>query len=128
MPIKRIECNDAPKAIGPYSQAVEAGDFVFVSGQLAIDPVSGNIVGEGIEEQTARVLGNIENILVSCGLSLGDIVKCEVFLTDIGDFSAMNAVYASKFTQEVKPARFVAQAAALPKKALIEIACVASRK
>jgi 2-iminobutanoate/2-iminopropanoate deaminase len=123
--IKTIMTDNAPRAIGPYSQAVSAGNFVFVSGQLPLNPATGDIVPAGIKEQTAQVLENINAILVSAGLSTEHVVKTEVFLKDIDDFAAMNEVYASFFTGRTKPARFTVQVSRLPRGALIEIACMA---
>jgi 2-iminobutanoate/2-iminopropanoate deaminase len=122
---KKIECADAPAAIGPYSQAVLAGDFLFISGQIPIDPDSGEIIKEGIERQTLLVLENAEKILRSSGLELSDVVKVDVFLSDIEDFSVMNEAYGSKFSGDVKPARCVVQAARLPKDVRIELSCIA---
>ena len=122
---KTIKCADAPAAIGPYSQAVQAGDFLFVSGQIPIDPGNGEIVKEGIKQQTLLVIENAEKILRSAGLELSDVVKVDVFLSDIQDFTAMNEVYGSKFTGDAKPARCVVQAARLPKDVRIELSCIA---
>ncbi len=121
----RINSKKAPKAIGPYSHAVRAGDTVYVSGQIALDPATGKIAGTTIEEQTRQTLKNIQAILAEAGLTLEDVVKSEVFLKDIDDFSRMNAVYAEMFGKEVKPARATMQIAKLPFDALIEIVCTA---
>jgi 2-iminobutanoate/2-iminopropanoate deaminase len=123
--ITQIITDQAPKAIGPYSQAICAGDYVFVSGQIAIDPVIGKLSGETIEEQTRQVLKNIEAILVAQGLTLENIVKTEVYLKDLKDFSAMNNIYAEKFSYTIKPARATVQISKLPLDALVEISCVA---
>jgi len=120
-----IQTDEAPKAIGPYSQAVQAGDYLFVSGQLGIDPATGQFVGDTIEDQTAQVLSNIEAILSAQGLSLQNIVKTEVYLKDINDFRNMNAIYANRFSHTVKPARQAMQVAKLPLDALVEISCIA---
>ena len=125
--IKAVHSEDAPRAIGPYSQAVSAGDFVFVSGQIGMDPSSGGIVEGDIRNQTAQVLNNIRAILVSAGLSMENVVKAEVFLKDMNDFTAMNEVYASYFSGGIKPARAAVQVARLPRDVLIEISCVAYR-
>jgi 2-iminobutanoate/2-iminopropanoate deaminase len=122
---KIIKCTDAPAAIGPYSQAIQAGDFLFVSGQIPIDPGSGEIIKDGIERQTSLVIENAEKILRSAGLDLEDVVRVDVFLSDIEDFTAMNEVYGSKFTGDAKPARCVVQAARLPKDVRIELSCIA---
>jgi 2-iminobutanoate/2-iminopropanoate deaminase len=123
--IKAIMTDNAPRAIGPYSQAVSAGGFVFISGQLPLNPATGDIVSAGIKEQTMQVLENINAILASTGLSTEHVLKTEVFLKDIDDFAAMNEVYASFFTGRTKPARFTVQVSRLPREALIEIACTA---
>lgn len=122
--IQKIACQGAPKAIGPYSQAVFAGDFLFVSGQLPIDPLTGELVEGGIETMTHRVIDNLAAILESAGLSLSDVVKTEVFLKDMADFQAMNRAYAERFSHDPAPARQTL-AASLPRDALIEISCIA---
>ena len=99
----------APKPVGPYSQAIRSGDFVFVSGQIAIDPETSKVVEEGIEAQTAQVLENIKNILESVDLSLTDVVKTSVFLSNLSDFQAFNRVY-SKYFEKDPPARTTVQA------------------
>jgi len=115
---------DAPKAIGPYSQGISAGGLIFVSGQLGIDPETGELVAGGIEEQTHQVLRNISAILSSASASLAGVVKTTVYLKDLKDFPAMNAVYAEFFDQNL-PARATVQVSALPKGALVEIDCIA---
>ena len=130
MPVSRIKpvhSDDAPKAIGPYSQAVSAGDFTFVSGQIGMDPRTGNIVEGGIREQTAQVLNNLRAILVTAGLSTKDVVKAEVYLSDMNDFAVMNEVYAASFSGDTKPARAAVQVARLPRDVLVEISCIAFR-
>ncbi len=116
----------APKAVGPYSQAVWAGDWLFCAGQIPLDPATGNLVGGGIAEQTTRVLENITGLLRSQGLTLANVVKATVFLADMNQFAAMNEVYARYFTGEF-PARSTVQVARLPKDALVEIEVVAAR-
>ena len=113
----------APKAVGPYSQAVEAAGTIYVSGQLPIDASTGKMP-EGIEAQTRQSLTNLRHILEEAGSSLSDVVKTTVLLQDMGDFAAMNAVYAEFFTQEM-PARMCYEVAALPMGALVEIDAVA---
>jgi 2-iminobutanoate/2-iminopropanoate deaminase len=125
--ITKVECAGAPAAIGPYSQAVSAGDYVFVSGQIPIDPCTGEIVKSDIKEQTSLVIGNTEKILQSCGLGLGRVVKAEIFLKDMNDFEAVNEVYASAFNGETKPARQVVQVARLPRDVGIELSCIAHK-
>ncbi|HON96104.1 MAG TPA: RidA family protein [Deltaproteobacteria bacterium] len=130
MPVSRIKpvhSDDAPKAIGPYSQAVSAGNFTFVSGQIGMDPRTGNIVEGGIREQTAQVLNNLRAILVTAGLSTKDVVKAEVYLSDMNDFAVMNEVYAASFSGDTKPARAAVQVARLPRDVLVEISCIAYR-
>ncbi|MCI8887993.1 MAG: RidA family protein [Hungatella sp.] len=115
---------NAPAAIGPYSQAVQAGDLVFVSGQLPIDPATGEFAGADIESQARQSLNNIKAILESEGLSMENVVKTTVLLQNIGDFGAMNEVYATFFAGQC-PARAAFEVAALPKGALVEIEAVA---
>ena len=119
-----IFTENAPKPIGPYSQAVKCGRFIFGSGQIAIDPAAGKIIGENIAEQTERVMKNIKNILESAGYSLEDVVKTTVFLKNIEDYSEFNKVY-SKFFSKKFPARTTVGVANLPKNVLIEIDFIA---
>lgn len=123
--IKKIESSTAPQAIGPYSQAVRAGDYIFLSGQIPINPTKNIIVSGGLKEQTMQVLVNIQAVLKAEGLTFENVVKTDVFLTDLSHFAEMNEVYATFFESDVKPARTTVQVAALPKGSLIEIACVA---
>jgi 2-iminobutanoate/2-iminopropanoate deaminase len=115
----------APKPIGPYSQAIKSNGFLFVSGQVALDPQSGQFVGEDIRRQTERVLENIKGILEAAGVSFHHVVKTTVFLKEMDDFAAMNEVYARYFGA-APPARSTVQAARLPKDALVEIEVIAS--
>ncbi len=115
----------APKAIGPYSMAIKKGPFVFTSGQLGLDPVTGNLAEGGVEAETRQALTNLSNILQAAGTSLANIVKTTVFLRDINDFARMNAVYAEFFIEN-PPARSAFQVAALPKGAAVEIEAVAA--
>ena len=121
---KRIETSKAPAAIGPYSQAVEANGMVFVSGQLPVDPATGEFVPGGIKELTHRSLTNIKSILAEEGLTMQHIVKTTVFLADINDFAEMNEVYAT-FFEGVAPARSAMAVKTLPKGARVEIECIA---
>jgi 2-iminobutanoate/2-iminopropanoate deaminase len=114
----------APKAVGPYSQAIKANGFVFCAGQIPLDPVTGEMVSGGIQEQTQRVLENVEGVLEAAGSSLEKVVKVQVFMKDLADFSVMNEVYASFFA-EPYPARDTFQVAKLPKDALVEISVTA---
>lgn len=120
---RTIATPNAPAAIGPYSQAVELNGTLYVSGQLPVNPADGSIP-DGVEAQTKQALDNMGAILKEAGLSFNDVVKTDVMLKDIKDFSAMNAVYAQYFPQD-KPARFCYQVAALPKDALVEIDAIA---
>ena len=120
----QISTPHAPAAIGPYSQAIRCGQFVYTSGQIALDPSSGELVGADVQAQTHRVLQNLQAVLTSAGSSLASVVKTTVFLAHMSDFQAMNAIYASYFTG-VAPARSTIAVAELPRKALVEIECVA---
>jgi 2-iminobutanoate/2-iminopropanoate deaminase len=119
-----IATNDAPKAIGPYSQAIRANGLIFVSGQTPIDPATQQLISGGVGEQTERVLRNIEAILQQAGSSMAKIVRCGVFLKDMNDFAAMNEVY-GKFFSNDPPARSTIQAARLPKDCQVEIDAIA---
>jgi 2-iminobutanoate/2-iminopropanoate deaminase len=121
---KIVSTEKAPKAIGPYSQAILAEDLVFTSGQLGLDPATMELVEGGIEAQTRQVLTNLQYVLERADSGLNFVIKTTVFLQDMGDFAKMNAVYA-EFFPENPPARSTVQVAALPKGALIEIECVA---
>ncbi len=123
--MQKVETRDAPKAIGPYSQGVIAGSFLFVSGQIPLDPETGKVVGPTIQEQTRRVFANIEAILQEAGLGFEDVVKAEVYLKNMDDFQAVNAIYAETFHHPVKPARQAMQVGRLPMDVLIEISCIA---
>ena len=117
---------NAPAAIGPYSQAVQTGNMLFVSGQIPIDPATGAFAGEDIATQTRQSLTNISNILAAAGYSVNDVVKTTVLLADIADFAAMNAVYAEFFTEN-KPARAAFAVKDLPRGALVEIEAIAAK-
>jgi 2-iminobutanoate/2-iminopropanoate deaminase len=117
---------DAPAAVGPYSQAVAAGDFLFCSGQVHLEPATGVLVEGDIATQTERVLDNLTAVLASAGRSMADVVKTTVFLVDINDFAAMNAVY-GRYMPDPPPARSTIGVAALPKGARVEIELIASR-
>ncbi len=123
--LQKVETEKAPQAIGPYSQAVTAGEYLFVSGQIPIDPATGKLVEGEIKEQTAQVLDNLKAILEAFGIGFDRVVKTEVYLKDIGDFGAVNEVYASRFSHDVKPARQAMQVAKLPMDATVEISCIA---
>lgn len=119
-----IKTPSAPAAIGPYAQATRQGTFIFCSGQLALDPSSMQLVGTNAEQQTEQVLRNLSAVLTAAGSSLAAVVKTTVFLQDLNDFAAMNAVYARAFGSHT-PARSTVQVARLPKDALVEIECIA---
>ena len=123
--VKQIIATDrAPRAIGPYSQAVRAGNLVFASGQIPIDPVTGEFVAGGVAEQTEQVLRNLTSVFAAAGVELNQIVKTTVFLADMEDFAAMNEVY-GRFFGEQPPARATVQAARLPRDAKVEIEAIA---
>ena len=120
----QISTKHAPAAIGPYSQAIRCGQFIFASGQAALDPTSSELVGDDIQAQTHRTLQNLQAVLTSAGTSLANVVKTTVFLIRMSDFQAMNAVYTTYFSN-VPPARSTVAVAELPKQALVEIECIA---
>ena len=125
MPARQIIASaQAPKAIGPYSQAVRMGPFVYTSGQLGLDPQTNELV-EGVEAQTRQALQNLAQVLEAAGTSLGKAIKTTVFLKDMGEFARMNAVYAEFFPQD-PPARSTVEVAALPKGGRVEIECIAA--
>ncbi len=119
-----ISTSNAPAAIGPYSQAVKVGNMLYLSGQIAIDPATGQFVPGGITEQTQQVLKNSSAVLKAAGFSMNDVVQCQVFLQDLNDYAALNNVYKTYFQQSL-PARAVVQAVRIPKDALVEIMMVA---
>lgn len=119
-----VQTEKAPAAIGPYSQAVKAGGFVFLSGQVALDPASGQVVAGDVRAQTERVLQNLQAVLAAAGSSLAAVVKTTVFLADMNDFAAMNEVYGRFFSSD-PPARATVQAARLPKDVQVEIDLIA---
>jgi 2-iminobutanoate/2-iminopropanoate deaminase len=119
-----IHSDNAPKAIGPYSVGVRAGNLIFTSGQLGLDPITGELIPGGIEFETEQSIKNLKNVLQAAGCGLGNVIKTIVFLRDINDFTRMNGVYAKFFTENF-PARSTVQAAALPKGAAVEIEAIA---
>ena len=121
---KIISTNEAPAAVGPYSQAVRAGSMIFCAGQIPLDPKSGQIVSQDVAEQTRRVLDNLTAVLKSERLALSDVVKTTVFVTDLADFQTVNEIYAKYFSTQ-PPARSTVQVAALPKAARVEIEAIA---
>lgn len=124
--MKVVNTNKAPKAIGPYSQAIEANGLIITSGQLPIDPVTGEFAPGGIKEQTRQSLTNAKAILEEAGIGLGNVMKTTVFLSDMNDFAAMNEVYA-EFFSEPFPARSAIAVKTLPKNALVEVECIAAK-
>lgn len=121
---KVIATTAAPAAIGPYSQAIQAGNMLFASGQLGIDPATGNFAEGGIKEQTTQSFKNVKAILAEAGFTMSDVVKTTVFLADMGDFAAMNEIYASQFEGDF-PARSAVAVKTLPKNGLVEVEVVA---
>lgn len=120
-----ISTNNAPGAIGPYNQAVLANNTLYVSGQIALDPKSGNLVQSSIQEETHQVLKNMTAILEESGMSLSDVVKCSVFVNDMNQYAQINDVYAEYFDADNAPARELVEVANLPKFVNIEISCIA---
>jgi 2-iminobutanoate/2-iminopropanoate deaminase len=123
-----ITTKGAPGAIGPYSQAIRAGGFIFCSGQIPLDPATGEVVSGDISLETRRVLENIKAVLAAAGVSLDEVVKTTIFLTDMGDFAAMNEVYGAYFSSEKKPARSTVAVAKLPRNVRVEIEAIALDK
>ncbi|MGB9813672.1 MAG: RidA family protein [Thermovenabulum sp.] len=121
-----IKTEQAPKAIGPYSQAVMVGDMLFASGQIALDPATGELVEGGIEAQATRVMENIKNILAAAGMDFSNVVKSTIFITDINNFAKVNEIY-GKYFPENPPARSTIEVSKLPKGALIEIEVIAHK-
>jgi 2-iminobutanoate/2-iminopropanoate deaminase len=126
-PLVQVSTTEAPAAIGPYSQAIKAGDFLFASGQIPLDPTTGTITEGGINAQTHQVFQNLKAVLQAAGVSFDRVVKTTVYLADMADFTAMNEVYAGYFATPA-PARATIQAAGLPRKVLVEIDVVAYLK
>lgn len=124
--LQAINTSAAPEPVGPYNQAVLAGGLLFCSGQIALDPASGQMVGDGdVDAETRQALANLQAVLAAAGSSPGRVVRTTVYLADLADFARVNAIYAELFGQGVSPARACIQAAALPKGALVEIDCIA---
>jgi 2-iminobutanoate/2-iminopropanoate deaminase len=124
MTVRRIETSNAPAAIGPYSQAVVAGQFLFTAGQIALDPATGQLIEGGIEDQTERVLRNLTAILESAGTNWTQVVKTTVYLQDLGHFPTVNEIY-GRWIGDARPARSTVQVSALPRGALVEIDAIA---
>ena len=123
--IETVATDKAPKALGPYSQALKAGGFVWCSGQIPINPATNTIEAATIEDQTRQAISNLKNVLEAAGTSLANVVKTTVFIKDMNDFAALNAVYAEMFG-DTKPARSCVEVARLPKDVKVEIECIAS--
>lgn len=121
---KIINTSNAPAPIGPYSQAILAGNTLYVSGQVAFDPASGNLITDSIQNETHRVMKNIEAILLEAGYSFSDIVKCSIFVKDLTNFTAINEVYGI-YVGDGKPARETVEVARLPRDVNVEISCIA---
>ena len=124
MKLTKIETVQAPAAIGPYSQAIKVGDFLYCSGQVPLVAETGELVAGGVEEQTRQSLENLKQVLAAAGVDFNSVAKTTIYLTDLGDFTVVNGIYAS-FCGEIAPARATVQVAALPKGALVEIDAVA---
>lgn len=122
---KIINTNNAPAPVGPYNQSVLAGNMLFVSGQIPINPATGEIISESIEAETIQVLENIKSILEEAGMTFVNVVKCSVFVTDMGMFGRINEIYAKYFPAESAPARELVQVVALPKNVNVEISAIA---
>jgi 2-iminobutanoate/2-iminopropanoate deaminase len=122
-----ISTTAAPAAIGPYSQAVGAGSYLFLSGQIGLDPATAHVVDGGIDAQTRQVMANLSAVLGAAGLSFADVVKTTIFLIDMNDFSAVNAIYGESFEGAPPPARSTVAVAALPRGARVEIDAIALR-
>ena len=122
---KKISSPDAPQAIGPYSQAIQAGGLVYCSGQIALDPKTGTVTGADVAAQSERVLQNLQAVLAAAGTDFSRVVKCTVYLKFMSDFAAMNAVYGRYFSGDTPPARATVAVSELPRDVLVEIDCVA---
>ncbi|TME94816.1 MAG: RidA family protein [Chloroflexi bacterium] len=127
MTLEKIATDRAPKAIGPYSQAIRSGDLIFCAGQVGLDPATGEAVQGDVKVQTARILDNLAAVLAAAGSDLAHVLKTTVFLTDMGDFAAMNEIYAQKFGDH-RPARSTIGIAALPRGLRVEIECIATKR
>lgn len=123
---EEIKTEKAPKAVGPYSQAIKSGDLIFCSGQIGINPIVGNLVDGGIEAQTEQVLKNLFAVLEAADLNFKNVVKTDIFITNMEDYSKVNKIYGEYFNTDPKPARVTVGVSSLPKGALIEISCIAN--
>ncbi len=125
--MREVRTQAAPAPVGPYSQAIEHDGWIFVSGQIPLDPESGELVGDDAAAQTRQVLANLQAVLAAAGVGLGDVVRTTIYLTDLGAFQAVNGVYADAFDATPQPARATLQVAALPLGAQVEIDAIAKR-
>lgn len=123
--MEEVKSENVPTAAGPYSQAVKAGGFVFCSGQIGLDPKTNQFVEGGVEEQTEQVLKNLAEVLKAAGAEFKNVVRCDIFLTDINDFVKVNEIYAKYFSTDPRPARQTVEVSNLPKGAKVEISCIA---
>ena len=126
--LKQILSQKAPKAIGPYSQAIKAGNFIFCSGQIALSPETGEIVSNDVTKQTRQILKNLKEVLKGAGANFKNVVRTDIFVKNIKDFQTINEVYAEFFNFDPKPARQTVEVSALPKGALVEISCLAFKE
>lgn len=123
---KIIKTDKAPAPVGPYNQAIIHNDTLYASGQIALDPATGDLITDTIEKETHRVMKNIEALLAEADLTFADVLKCSIFVSDIGNYGRINAVYAEYFDEETAPARELVQVAALPKGVNVEISVIAA--
>jgi len=126
--MEKIHTNNAPKTVGPYSQAIAHGGIVYCSGQIALIPETGELLGGDVQAQTQQVLTNLKQVLLEAGSDLDCVLRTEVFLKDMNDYAAVNEVYAKSFSRDPSPARFAVEVSRLPKDVLVEIACIAHQK
>lgn len=126
--MQKIDTDKAPKALGPYSQAIRSNGFIFCSGQIGINPITNELIKGGIKNETRQVLDNLKEVLIKARVDISHVVKTEVYLKNMNDFTHMNEIYAEVFVTLPQPARVTVEIARLPKDALIEIACIAYKK
>ena len=123
--MKAVQTDNAPKVVGPYSQAIVAGNLVFCAGQIAIDPAINDLVAGGIKEQTTQTLRNLKGVVEAAGTNMGFVVSTSVFLADMNDYKDMNEIYTAFFSSDPKPSRVTVSVVKLPRNALVEISCIA---
>jgi 2-iminobutanoate/2-iminopropanoate deaminase len=126
--MKEIKTEKAPKAVGPYSQAILAGDFLFCSGQIGVDPKTNEIVKGGVNPETEQVLNNLSAVLEKSGAKLSDVIRCDIFIKNMGDYKIVNEIYGKYFSHNPKPARLTVEVSSLPIGANVEISCIAYLK